>query len=182
MWGSLFNFDETMRKRFAKHSMIAGVFFILAGIAGIVYPQMMSLVTLYFIGWILLFAGLVAGYATFMTDRSSWMGWLKSVVLIITGFLLFLLPDSGVAALGLLLAFYFLLDGFSSFGIGFSMPKGKWLWFLNAFFSIVLAVIFLIGWPFTSFWLVGLFVGISLLMDGFVLLGLGASLRSHTEQ
>jgi uncharacterized membrane protein HdeD (DUF308 family) len=52
------------------------------------------------------------------------------------------------------------------------------MWLLNGIFSIVLAVIFLVGWPFSSLYLVGLFVGISLFIDGVVLLTLGNHLKN----
>ncbi len=38
--------------------------------------------------------------------------------------------------------------------------------------GILLILLFLIGWPVTSLWLVGLYVGISLLFDGWALVAI----------
>ncbi|APZ42447.1 hypothetical protein BW247_04545 [Acidihalobacter ferrooxydans] len=41
----------------------------------------------------------------------------------------------------------------------------------------LLAVLFLFNWPDSALWMVGLFVGISLLFDGWMLTAIGWSLR-----
>jgi uncharacterized membrane protein HdeD (DUF308 family) len=108
------------------------------------------------------------------------MGWLKAFVLVVTALMLIFKPLPGIAAVGLLLSIYFLFDSFGNMAMAFAMrpAKGWWMWLLNGIFSIVLAVIFLVGWPFSSLYLVGLFVGISLFIDGVVLLTLGNHLKN----
>ncbi len=44
---------------------------------------------------------------------------------------------------------------------------------LNGFLSIFLGVSTLINWPFSSFFIVGFFVGVSLFFDGVILLSMG---------
>ena len=44
------------------------------------------------------------------------------------------------------------------------------MWLFNAITSLVLGILFVIGWPTSSLFLIGLFVGISLLFDGLALL------------
>lgn len=81
-------------------------------------------------------------------------------------------PIAGAAALGLVLLVYFLMDGFA--GITFALalrPMQGWVWTLiSGLASLALAVVFVVGWPFNSLWLVGLLVGISLIFDGIALL------------
>ena len=43
----------------------------------------------------------------------------------------------------------------------------------NGIVSLGLAAVFIAGWPFTTVWLVGLLIGISLFFDGLSLLMLG---------
>ena len=52
----------------------------------------------------------------------------------------------------------------------------------NGLTSIGLAVLILIGWPATSLWLVGLYVGINLLFDGWALVAIGWSLRQGARK
>ena len=35
----------------------------------------------------------------------------------------------------------------------------------NGMLSLLLAAVFILGWPFTSVWLIGLFIGISLFFE-----------------
>ena len=81
--------------------------------------------------------------------------------------------------MGLLLAIYLLLDAFGSFALAQSIhPVVGWGWMtFNGVTSMLLALLFLIGWPSTSLWLVGLYVGIALLFDGLTLLAIGWALR-----
>ena len=183
MLSYVFEFDAETQKKVSKHATIAGLIFIILGFGGMLYPQIMSIVTVFFVGWLLTLGGFAAGYFTWMTAKNDWLGWLKAFVLMATGLFIIFLPLPGVAAVGLLLAFYFLLDAFSNAAIGLSMKpfKGWWVWLINAFFSLLLAVIFIIGWPFSAMWLVGFFVGISLFLDGFILLFMGSYLKSGTN-
>ncbi len=173
------NLDKTNKKileNFAKHSKIAGVIFLLLGLAGIFYPAVMSIATAYFVAWLFILSGLLIGYHTWQTDRKDWLGWLKTFLFLLTGILVVIHPLPGVAALGIILAIYFFMDGFASFALSSQMKGQKywWLILLNGVLSIVLGIIFLIGWPFSSLFLVGLFVGISLFFDGIVLLTMGS--------
>jgi uncharacterized membrane protein HdeD (DUF308 family) len=43
----------------------------------------------------------------------------------------------------------------------------------------VLAIVFIAGWPFTTAWLVGLFIGIGLFVDGLSLLMLGLAAKTN---
>jgi len=44
---------------------------------------------------------------------------------------------------------------------------------INGLMSVALSIMFLLGWPQTSLWLVGLFVAISLFFDGLALIIIG---------
>ena len=183
MWKIWLDMDEETKKRVSKNFKITGIVLMLLGIGGILFPGIMSLATLFFVAWMMLFGGLMTGYFTWMSDRSDWLGWLKTFILVATALLLIFKPMPGIAAVGMLLAIYFLFDSFGNMALAFTMKpaKGWWLWLLNGIFSLLLAVIFLIGWPFSSLYLVGLFVGISLLIDGIVLITLGSYLKKSGE-
>jgi len=67
------------------------------------------------------------------------------------------------------------MDAFAGFFFAFELhPLKGWGWMLfNGIISLIIAIIFLIGWPLNNLWLVGLFIGISIFMDGLVLLIMG---------
>ncbi|SFV75308.1 hypothetical protein MNB_SM-3-36 [hydrothermal vent metagenome] len=175
MWKhSTFEIDlnQTLINKFRKYSKIGGILFIILGLVGIFFPTIMTLSTLFFVSYLMLFAGISAGALTWATNKNDWAGWLKSLILIGVAFYMIFDPMGGVATLGLLFSIYFFIDAFSGFGIAFSAvgQKHKWAWIFNALTSFILGVLFVINWPFSSMWLVGFFVGISLFFDGIALL------------
>ena len=163
--------EESLFKKFSKHAKTAGIIFILLGIAGIVFPLFMTLASVAFVSWLLLFAGISAAFFTWQTDRNDWMGWLKSFALVLVSLYMLFSPLGGAATLGLLFSIYFFTDAFAGIGLAMNMRpvQGWWLWLLNALLSLVLGVLFIVGWPFSSLYLVGIFVGISLFFDGIAL-------------
>jgi uncharacterized membrane protein HdeD (DUF308 family) len=164
--------NKALIERFKKNAKISGIIFILLGLVGIVFPTIMSLTTLAFVTYMMLFAGAMSAWMTATTNKNDWTGWLKSFILIGTGLLMLFYPLNGIAALGLLFSIYFFMDAFAGFGIAFSLKpkKGWWVWLINAITSLVLGALFAYGWPVSSIVLVGLFVGISLTFDGVALL------------
>ena len=174
MW--TYPIEEHLFEKFSKYSKIAGFIFIILGIIGIIEPVIMTLATVTFVSWLMLFSGFTAGYFTYISNKEDAMGWLKSFILIGVALFMIFYPMSGIGTVGLLLAIYFFMDAFAGFSLALSMQPSKgWIWWMiNAFFSAVLGVIFVLGWPMTSLYLIGLFVGFSLFFDGVSLLITGS--------
>ncbi len=178
-WNTHISAEMTINKnlvaRFKKYAKISGTAFILLGAVGIFFPTFMTMTTLAFVSYLMLFAGFFAGWMTWTSNRHDWAGWLKSVLLVMVAIFMIFYPVQGAATLGMLFAIYFFMDAFAEFGLAFSLRPQKvwWLWLFNAITSFVLGVIFVAGWPFSSLYLVGLFVGISLFFDGIALLSGG---------
>lgn len=166
------NINKNLVDSFKKYSKIGGTLFIILGIIGIVFPIVMSLTTLAFVSYLMIAAGLFSGWLTWQSNKEDWAGWLKSFILVLTGVFMIIYPTLGIATLGLLFAIYFFMDAFASFGLAYSLKPQKiwWLWLFNAITSLILGVLFVIGWPFSSIYLVGLLVGVSLFFDGIALL------------
>jgi len=175
--------DKNVFKKFGPYTLVTGVLLIILGIVGIAFPVLMSLATSIFITWLLLIGGVFWAIHTYTYSPKSVMDWIKPALLFITGGLLLFYPALGVEAVGLLLAIYLLLDAFGSFTLAQSIHPAKgWGWMtFNGVISALLATLFLIGWPTTSLWLVGLYVGISLLFDGWALVVIGWMLRKGEQ-
>ena len=168
-----------MLGKYKKQARIAGIIFIILGLAGAIFPVVTSFATVLFVSWLMLLAGLFAGYFTYITDKSDWSGWLKSIILIGVALYMLLSPLGGIATLGLLFSIYFFMDAFSGFMLSSTIypNKGWGLWAINAGLSLVMAVIFVVNWPFSSMYLIGLLVGFSLFFDGIALLIAGNALE-----
>lgn len=173
------NLNKNLVDNFKKHAKISGIMFILLGAIGIIFPRIMSLTTVLFVAYLMLFAGVSAGIMTYKSNREEWTGWLKSFVLVLTSLFVLFYPMQGAAALGLVLSIYFFTDAFSSFSLALSLrPQKTWLlWLFNAITSLALGVLFVVGWPMSSVILIGILVGISLLFDGIALFLGGAFVK-----
>jgi uncharacterized membrane protein HdeD (DUF308 family) len=162
---------------FRRYARTTGWVLLVLGLAGILLPKLVSITLSVLIGWLLLLAGGISAYLVYYSYRRSGLAWLKPFVLFAIGLLVIFNPTVAIAAIGLLLAVYFLLDGFA--GVTFAMelrPLSGSGWMLaNGILSFLLAAVLLIGWPFSSLWVVGLLIGIRLFLDGLALLMLSAS-------
>lgn len=159
-------------EKFAKYAKLTGAIFIVLGLVGIIYPAFMTVVTVTFVSWLMLFAGFMAAYFTWLSNRNDVMGWLKSFMLIGISLYMLFYPMVGAATIGLLLSIFFFVDGFAGLALALSMRPNKiWIvWMINAIFSFAIGALFILSWPFNSTYLVGLFVGFSLFFDGIALL------------
>ena len=168
-------FDGAFVKRFRKFSLIVGGLLILVGLAGAVAPQFISILASVFLGWLLVTAGILAGYLVFLSRGRSMIAWLKPVLLVLTGALFLFYPIAGAATLALLLTVYLFLDAFGSLGIGYDLyPVRGWGWMVfNGLISLFLGMLLVFAWPAGSPVLVGIYIGISLFFDGLSLVVLG---------
>ncbi len=175
--------DDNIFRKFGSYTRVIGILLIILGVIGIVFPAIISFATGFFMAWLLFLGGIFWGVHTYKYSAKSVMDWIKPALLLITGSLMLFYPASGIAAIGLLLAIYLLMDAMSSFALAQSIHPAKgWGWMVfNGVTSALLAALFLFGWPNTSMWLVGLFVGISLLFDGWALVAVSRVFHAGKE-
>lgn len=168
--------DTRSRQRLQRIGLVLAV----VGLVGVVLPQVISITLSLFIAILLVIAGLATAYLSWKSYTHFGLAWLKPFILITLGLLLAFYPVAGAAALGLLLIILFFMQAFASISFALAIrPLGGWLWTLvSGILSLLLAIVFIVGWPFSAVALVGLFIGISLLFDGIalVMLARGASI------
>ena len=181
---SLLTNNKDLLEKFSKYSKIYGVIFLLIGLAGIVFPYIMSLTTAVIYAWFLLFSAFMIGFHTWQTNKKDWLGWLKTVIFLMVSILMIINPVTAVAALGILFAIYFFMDAFSSIALAFELKPAKmwWVSLLNGILSLIIGIYFMIGWPISSMFLVGFLVGISLFFDGIALLTLGSAANTLEKE
>jgi len=168
---------------FRKNAKTVGIVLMVVGFLGAMFPVAGSLTTVVFVAWLLLMSAFLVGYFTYKSDAGDWRGWLKTLIFLGVGLYMLGNPAGGIATLGLLFSIYFFMDAFSGFTLAASFypNKGWGIWAVNAIFSLLMAMIFVIGWPHTSVVLIGLLVGFSLFFDGLALV-MGAHLFQKIEK
>jgi len=174
--------NQNVIKSLGTSTWWAGGLLSLLGLVGIFFPWVLSLTIEFFLSWLTILAATLWGYYVYKWNKTSFIHWLKPLILLIAGVLLIIFPLSGVATITLLMAFYLLTDAFGSFALAFEhKPLGGWFWMiLNGLLSLVLSLVILVGWPATSLIYLGIIIGISLLFDGLSLLMFGFAMKKSS--
>lgn len=168
---------ETLGKR----TFWLGIALLVVGAIGIILPEVLALTINFFIAWLLVMAGVLMSYLTWISPNRELGSWIKPFILLALGVLLVIIPQVGIATLTLLLAFYFLLDSFTNLLLAKQIyPFDGWGWMVfNALVTFVLAVLALWGFPENSGIFLGVIVGVSLLLDGAVFTRIGWALKKQ---
>jgi uncharacterized membrane protein HdeD (DUF308 family) len=98
---------------------------------------------------------------------------------IAAGVYMMIRPGVGLAALTMLLAIYFLVDGISEIIAAFRIkPDQGWGWVLfNGIIAVLLGFMIWRQWPASGAWAIGILVGVHILMSGWTMVILGTGAR-----
>ena len=170
---------ETLITSMRTSVWIVGLLLIILGMLGISSPGVLSLTVEVFLSGLMIAGGLLYGYYVYNLHVNSLSAWLKPLILLIGGGLLLRFPAAGISAIALLLSFYLFVDAFGSFGMASERrPLPGWIWMaFNGLITLILAFLILLGWPATSALFIGIFLGMSLLLDGLMLFMFGLALK-----
>jgi len=146
-----------------------GIILLVAGVVGLGYEFSVSVVTTLFVGGLLVVYGVIEVVQAFRHQR--WSGFFLflfgGILSIVAGALILARPIAGMEVLTLLMAAYFLVLGaFRSVGAVSSRHPG-WAWGLfNGIVSMVLGMFIWNRWPDSSLWVIGLFVAVDMILQG----------------
>ncbi|HEX3986936.1 MAG TPA: DUF308 domain-containing protein [Acidobacteriaceae bacterium] len=162
--------------RSRRWSIAFGVWLIILGVLAVAVPFHAGLAATVLIGW-LVFLAAVTHLAYAWSERSA--GILIWEILIgiaygVAGFYLLLHPMIGIATLTLVLAFYIAVEGALELVAwsGLRHSDAAVLFLIDGLVSILLAALIFLHWPSGSNWILGTFLGVSMLMSGLVRLAL----------
>lgn len=157
-------------RRLRRWLRITGALGILGGVAAIAVPAVASVATTIFIGWILVYAGVVALVHAF-SMRGRPRGGLRAfnaALTLLLGLSLVIFPRSGTLTLTLLLAAWFFASGALLLlsATRRSGRPGAGLTAFNAALSLLLGILIAVDLPSSASWAIGLLVGINLVFWG----------------
>lgn len=147
-----------------------GVALVVVGVASLVFPVISTLVATFFVGWILVMAGLVTiGGAFSIRGTGPFFGaFLFGVLALGAGVFMLVRPVAGELAITAMLGFLFMLQGASEAFLAFELrPLRSWGWMLvSATASILMAIIIIAGLPGVSLIALGVIIGVNFLTSG----------------
>jgi uncharacterized membrane protein HdeD (DUF308 family) len=168
--------------RRARRSLtIAGVLSLLAGAVAIVVPAVASVATAIFIGWILVFSGVIQLYQAFVVRDVGHrvVRLLLAALTLAAGVYLLVAPLDGTFTLTVMLVLWFVAAGVFRIAVGaleWGVP-GSALLALSGVLELGFALLIAERLPESADWAIGLLVGVDLLFTGAALLALAHALR-----
>jgi len=151
-------------------SLVLSVLLIVLGILAIVLPMATSIGLAIIIGWLVLFAGITQLIHAFQSTGIGPVLWkvLVAVFYIVAGVNLIARPAAGVAGFTLVLGIFLFAEGVADVIAYFTTrASGNSLWMLvDGVITLILGFMIWSQWPSSSLWVIGTFVGISMMMTG----------------
>ncbi|HEX4130110.1 MAG TPA: HdeD family acid-resistance protein [Pirellulales bacterium] len=160
-----------------------GVLLIILGTFAVGWSVVTTLVSVLFFGWLLVFGGVMQAVHAFW--QRAWSGFffdlLLGILYAVAGGIIVAHPLAGAVELTLLLGLLFVLGGVFRIVMAFAWPFHHRGWLvLNGVITLVLGVMILAQWPGSGFWVIGLFIGIDMIFNGWSLVMLGLAAKKLT--
>lgn len=159
-----------------------GIAFIILGGLAISFSVFTTLISIIFLGAIIFAGGIIMIFDTFKFWWHRWGGFsfnlLLGIIYLFVGFMLFQNPLGASLSLTLLLGIFYVVIGVFRMAFTLMHKHTNWGWaFFGGLISLILGIMILASWPASSLFIIGLFVGIDLLVCGWVYIMLGLSGR-----
>lgn len=172
-------------KAAGNNMTILGVVAIILGMFAMLVPGLTGFSIVMLLGLIVLAAGIVRIIWAFQANSLG-----KGVLTFVIGLLTFLCgiallanPLFASGVLTIILAAYFIVDGFVEIAAGFQAGPGTgWGWMLfGGIVSIFLGAIIWSQFPLSGVWAIGILLGIKLFFVGLIMITAGSAVRSTTQ-
>lgn len=164
--------------------LVLGLVMVILGTLGIAFAVSLTLAGVLVFAVLALFAGGFQLWHGIAVREHRWSGRLLhlfvALMYLLLGGLLVWDPVAGAIGLTLLLAAFLIAIGLSRIGYAWKCRRRRWRWVLplaTGLIDLLLAVLILYGWPGTAFWVIGLFIAIELILNGWLLVGIALAVR-----
>lgn len=163
-----------------------GIILIIIGILALAYEFIATVFSIYYIAVLLIFAGAAQLVQSFKTRRlgNTILWGIIGLLYLIAGIIALYNPIAISVALTLLIAFLLILSGIIQIIGAYHnriLPRWGWLLF-SGIVTLLLGLLILTSWPSDSLWVLGLFLGIDFLFQGWAYISIGFAMRSwHIE-
>lgn len=158
-----------------------GVLLVVIGMIAISSSLATTLVSVVFFGWLMIFGGLAEAIHAFW--RKDWGGFfvdlLGGVLYFVVGGMLVANPAASAVGITLIIAMFLILSGLFRIGAALVGRPPHWGWLLlSGAMGLFLGLLVWAEWPFSGLWVIGLFIGIEMLFNGWSLIMLSAAARN----
>jgi uncharacterized membrane protein HdeD (DUF308 family) len=160
--------------------VVLGLVSVIVGLLAIGFPHIATSKFVVIFGVLLLIAGVTEVIHAVMVRKFSGFALhlLSAALYLLVGLFMLENPPRAKVVLTLLLAASFLVGGLLRVISSALVQAPAWPWvLLNGVVDVILGILIWNRWPESSFWVIGLFVGIDLLFHGWSWIILGVTVR-----
>lgn len=173
---------DTERTGGSGIGIVVGVLLVILGLIAIARPLYATIASTLVFGWLFIFAEIAQIVYAFSSRGAGQLIWklLLGVLYVGAGIVVLSNVLSGAIALTLILGITIFAQGVIQVIFAFGIrPNRNWGWVLfSGILGIILGIFIWSEWPFNAIWLIGLWVGISLLFNGIWMITLSSLPRS----
>ena len=137
-------------------------------------------------GWLLIIGGVLEGVHAFWREK-GWGGFfidlLTGILYVVVGFMLVANPAASAVALTLLISLFLMFGGIFRIVVALFVRFHNWGWLLlHGIIILLLGVAIWRQWPLSGLWVIGLFIGIDMIFNGWSLMMLGLAAKRIPEE
>jgi uncharacterized membrane protein HdeD (DUF308 family) len=158
-------------------SVALGLLLVVGGVIGLIYVVLATITSAILFAWLLMVAGGLALVDAWQRRGKDgfWASALTGVLNLAAGVIILWKPAESLLALTMLVAVFLLVGGLFRLliGVAVGLPGSGWL-VLHGVVDVLLAVLIIANMPEASFYVLGVLLSVSLLVDGSALVMLGS--------
>lgn len=162
-----------------------GILLILLGVFAVGAATLTTLATMFVIGILVLIGGIIQGANAVKTRHGGGflVNVLAAILYCVTGILVLMHPEVGAITLTLLLAAFYTVSGLFKIIAAFANRYAHWGWLaFSGLVSLILGLLIWAEWPISGLWVIGLFVGIDLIIVGWLWIALAIAVKDDKVQ
>jgi uncharacterized membrane protein HdeD (DUF308 family) len=158
-----------------------GIVLVVLGTIAIGSSVLFTLASMVFVGWLLIIGGVLQAInALASKERPSFFIDLFSGLLYsVAGFLIVVHPAATAVGLTLMIAILLIFGGVFRIALAMAVRYDNRFWLvLHGVINLLLGTCILQEWPVSGLWVIGLFIGIDMLFNGWSLIMLGMAAKN----
>jgi uncharacterized membrane protein HdeD (DUF308 family) len=153
-----------------------GIVLIIGGAVALGSAFLTTVFSVVFLGWLMIAGGILQAVHAFGCKR--WSGFfidlLTGLLYVVVGFMCVANPGATAVTLTLLMAMFLIFGGIFRVVIALITRYQNWGWLLlHGAVNLLLGIFIWRQWPLSGLWVIGLFVGIDMMINGWTLVMLG---------
>lgn len=160
---------------------LLGISLTIIGSLAVIFSYASTIFSVLYLGAFLIVLGCIEGFQSFKLHKWSnfFLHLFLGILYIIAGFFIISDPTMNAITLTLFLAIFFVVSGIAKviFSLTQHIPHKGWL-ALNGVLTTILGILIWNQWPFSGFWVIGMFVGIDTIFTGWTLIMLSLAAKN----